>query len=300
MRSFWIGLWAVALACGAWAAGGDAEVVHRERSLYQTILITRDATRLCLQFSVRENQRNQSCMDPSRRQRMVFTYTRMMMAVLLLNPQPRTVLMAGLGGGTLPTAFAELLPQATIDVVEIDAAVIAAARRFFGFETSDRLRVHGGDARVFVKRALQREQRYDVVLLDAYGGDYIPEHLTTAEFLAEARALLTPDGVLAANTFSTSRLYDHESETYRAVFGLFFNFKTPHSNNRVVIAKNGALPPKAVLRTNADAWHDRLRPYDVPIRSFPALLSLEVDWDTSKRPLTDQYAPANLLRDHDE
>ena len=287
----------VALACSARPAAGDVEVVHRERSLYQTILITRDAARLCLQFSVRENQRNQSCMDPRDPTRMVFSYTRMMMAVLLLNPQPNTVLVAGLGGGTLPTAFAKLLPQATIDVVEIDPAVVAAARRFFDFETSSRLRVHTGDARVFVKRALRREQRYDVVLLDAFGGDYIPEHLTTAEFLAEARALLTPDGVLAANTFATSRLYDHESETYRAVFGLFFNFKTPRSNNRIVLAQDGPLPPKAVLRTNADAWHDRLKPYDVPIRNFPRLLSLEVDWDTSKRPLTDQYAPANLLRD---
>ena len=287
----------VALACSARPAAGDVEVVHRERSLYQTILITRDAARLCLQFSVRENQRNQSCMDTRDPTRMVFSYTRMMMAVLLLNPQPDTVLVAGLGGGTLPTAFAKLLPQATIDVVEIDPAVVAAARRFFDFETSSRLRVHTGDARVFVKRALRREQRYDVVLLDAFGGDYIPEHLTTAEFLAEARALLTPDGVLAANTFATSRLYDHESETYRAVFGLFFNFKTPRSNNRIVLAQDGPLPPKAVLRTNADAWHDRLKPYDVPIRNFPGLLSLEVDWDTSKRPLTDQYAPANLLRD---
>ena len=265
--------------------------------MYQTILITRAPNQLCLQFSVRENQRNQSCLDPRSPKRMVFTYTRMMMAGLLLNPQPRTVLVAGLGGGTLPTAFAELLPQATVDVVEIDPAVVAAARRFFGFETSERMRVHTSDARVFVKRALRREQRYDLVLLDAFGGDYIPEHLTTAEFLAETRQLLTADGALAANTFSTSRLYHHESETYRAVFGLFFNFKTPLSNNRIVLAKNGPLPPKAVLRANADAWRERLKPYDVPIRRFPALLSLEVDWDTSKRVLTDQYAPANLLRD---
>ena len=286
-----------ALAFGAPPAGAEATIVHRERSLYQTILITRDAGRLCLQFSVRENQRNQSCMNPRRPKRMVFSYTRMMMAALLLEPAPRTVLMAGLGGGTLPTALAELLPEATIDVVEIDAAVVEAAREFFGFAASDRLRVHVSDARVYVKRALLREQRYDLVLLDAYGGDYIPEHLTTREFLAEARALLAADGVLAANTFSASRLYDHESETYRAVFGMFFNFKTSASNNRIVLARNGPLPPKTALRANAESWRERLKPYGVPIRRYPELLSLEVDWDTSKRPLTDQYAPANLLRE---
>lgn len=297
MHRRWRCLCAGALALAALPAVADYEVIHRERSLYQTILITRDAARLCLRFSVRERQRNQSCMDPREPKRMVFTYTRMMMAVLLLNPQPRRVLVAGLGGGTLPTALAELAPEAAIDVVEIDPAVLTAARRFFGFQTSERLRVHTSDARVFVKRALRRGQLYDMVLLDAFGGDYIPEHLTTAEFLAETRQLLAVDGALAANTFSTSGLYDHESETYRATFGLFFNFKMPSSNNRVVLAKNGPLPPKAVLRANADAWRKRLKPYDIAIGRFPALLSLEVDWDTSKRPLTDQYAPANLLRE---
>ena len=159
------------------------------------------------------------------------------------------------------------------------------------------MRVFVSDARVFVKRALGRGERYDLVLLDAYGGDYIPEHLMTVEFLEEARRLLPPGGVLAANTFANSRLYDHESETYRAVFGLFFNLKTPASANRIVLATNGPLPAKPVLRANAKAWRARLRRYGVPIEDYPKRLSLEVDWDVDKRPLTDQYAPANLLVD---
>ena len=273
----------------------QVDVLHRERSLYQTILVTREPGRLCMQFTVRAAQRNQSCMNPRHPRRMVFTYTRMMMAALLLAPEPASVLMAGLGGGTIPTALADVLPKVRIDVVEIDAAVAAAARKYFGFAASDRLQVHINDARVFVKRALHRDARYDLILLDAYSGEYIPEHLMTLEFLEEIRALLAPGGVVAANTFSSSRLYHHESATYRAAFGMFFNFKTPQSANRIILAANGALPAKTVLRANAERWRSRLRPYDVPIRSYPGRLSLEVDWDTSKRPLTDQYAPANLL-----
>ena len=289
----------LATTFSALAAPGraDAEVLHRERSLYQTILVTREPGRLCLQFSRRKDQRNQSCMNPRHPKRMVFTYTRMMMAALLLNPQPANVLMVGLGGGTLPTALGELLPETTIDVVEIDPAVLSVAENFFAFAANDRLRVHLSDARVFVKRRLRGDLRYDLIMLDAYAGDYIPEHLMTTEFLEETRALLTPGGVVAANTFSTSRLYDHESETYREVFGLFFNFKTTASNNRIVLATNGPLPPKAVLRDNASRWRRALRPYQVPIDDYPALLSLQVDWDSAKRPLTDQYAPANLLRE---
>ena len=284
---------AVALALPA----QGVDVLHRERSLYQTILITEDRNRICMQFSVREHQRNQSCFNPRHPKRMVFTYTRMMMAALLLEPAPRHVLIAGLGGGTLPTALHELLPEARIDVVEIDPAVVAAAHEYFHFATTDRLAVHVRDARVFIKRAAVQRARYDLVMLDAFGGDYIPEHLMTREFLAEVRAIMAEGAVLAANTFATSRLYDHESETYRAAFGAFFNLRTPESNNRVILARNGPLPAKALLRENAAALRSALRPYDVRIRRFPARLSLAIDWDVTRRPLTDQYAPANLLRD---
>ena len=287
--------WALlALACCT--AGADEEVVHRERSLYQTILITQEPSRLCMKFTIRDRERNQSCTDPRSPKRMVFTYTRMMMASLLLTPEPGSVFVAGLGGGTLPTALADLLPGARIEIAEIDPAVVQAARTYFGFETDDRLRVHVSDARVFVKRALARGEHYDLVLLDAYSGDYIPEHLMTVEFLAEVRALLAPGGVVAANTFATSILYDHESETYRAVFGEFFNLRLPDSNNRVILASNSPLPTRATLRDNARSWHRRLRAYDVPIASYPSRLSRKVDWDDTKRALTDQYSPANLLR----
>ena len=286
-------------AVGVQASSSDRQVLHREQSLYHTILIVAEPSRLCLQFSVRENQRNQSCIDPRHPKRMVFAYTRMIMAGLLIVPEPRTVLVAGLGGGTLPTAFASLLPEARVDIVEIDPAVVDAARTYFGFQDNERIRVHVRDARVFVKRALQRGDRYDFIVLDAYGNDYIPEHLMTAEFLKETRDLLSPGGVVAANTFSTSRLYDHESETYRVVFGSFFNLRLRETNNRVVLASNGPLPARDLLRRNARSWRKPLAEYDVQITDYPRRMSTEVDWDTTQRPLTDQYSPANLLQNRE-
>lgn len=273
-----------------------AQIVARERSLYQTILVTREPSRLCMRFALRDSRRTQSCVDPANPKRMVFSYTRMMMAALLLAPAPKRVLIVGLGGGTLPVAFAELLPDARIDVAEVDHAVVEAAKKHFGFRPSERLRVHVRDARVFVKRAIAANVRYDAVLLDAYNADYIPEHLLTVEFINEARRLLAPNGVLAANTFGTSRLYDHESQTYREVFGAFFNLKTPASHNRIILAANGELPAPQLLRDRANLWQARLRPYDVPLRDYAARLTTAADWDATARPLTDQYSPANLLR----
>ena len=47
----------------------------------------------------------------------------------------------------------------------------------------------------------------------------------TVEFLEEVKRLLPDDGMVVANTFSTSRLYAAESNTYREVFGEIYNLR---------------------------------------------------------------------------
>lgn len=291
------------LAIGiAWADTAQARVIHSENSLYQNILVTQDRQRRCLQFTVRSDQRNQSCQYLRHPERLVFDYTQMMLAALLLNdpddPEqaPERILMVGLGGGSQPTLLAELYPDAVIDVVELDPAVVRVARDYFDFEETQRVRVHERDARVFGKRAALRDAQYDLILLDAFNGDYIPEHLMTREYLEEVQALMAPDATVVANTFSISRLYDHESVTYRDVFGPFFNLKIPGSANRIIIASDRELPSRDVLEQRAEHWAPRLERYDVPIDDYPARMTTAADWDTGVRPLTDQYSPANLLQ----
>ena len=290
---------ALAIAILASCALADARVIHQERSLYQNILVTQEGARICLQFTIRRDQRNQSCVDKRRPKKMVFTYTRMMMAALLLVPDPDNVLIIGLGGGTLPKAFAELLPNAHIDVVEIDRAVVSVAEEFFDYTATANTRIVVQDARVFTKRAAYASRRYDLILLDAYNGDYIPEHLMTREYLEETRAILTPRGAVAANTFSISRLYDHESETYFEVFGPFINFTSGLSANRIVLASVAPLPTSEAIKETARRWRNPLKPYDVPITSYPRNFYREQDWDRTRRALTDQYSPANLLRGYE-
>ncbi len=159
------------------------------------------------------------------RDRLVFDYTRMMMAALYLNPSPQRVLIIGLGGGTLPGALQKILPAARIDAVEVDPAVVRVAGKYFGFAPGRQTTVFEEDGRVFVKRMQKQQIRYDLVLLDAFDHEYIPEHLLTREFLLEVRSILAPGGVLAANTFATSRLYHFESATYFSAFGDFYRLK---------------------------------------------------------------------------
>jgi len=74
-----------------------------------------------------------------------------------------------------------------------------------------------------------------------------------------------------------------------------------------VIVPQGALNPeqrtpvsKDLLLAQADALTPVLSPYAVPIKRLAKdilkTINAPTDWDESKRPLTDQYSPANLLR----
>jgi spermidine synthase len=129
-------------------------------------------------------------------------------------------------------------------------------------------------------------------MLDAFDHEYIPEHLLTQEFLQEVKSLLAPQSALAANTFSSSRLYEHESVTYAKVFTQFFNLKR---ENRVIIARLGALPDAAQLRVNAAHFAAAFDSFGFDVDEVLPLFSQERDWNSQARVLTDQYSPANLL-----
>ena len=294
-------IWALLASLALMPNAADARVIHKERSVYQTILVTKDRHLVCLKFSVRREQRNQTCFDQRRPKHMVFSYTRMMMAALLFNPQPRRVLVIGLGGGTLPMALAELYPDTHMDIVEIDPAVISVAREYFDYQPNTNMHTHELDARVFTKRMLRRIERgntdlkYDLVLLDAFNGEYIPEHLMTREYFEETARLLQDTGIVVANTFAISKLYDHESVTFEAAFGPFLNLKLDETGNRVMFAGRGPLDLQQA-RGNLERINARLGRYDVDLAEFIDALTYQRDWDTGARVLTDQYSPANLLR----
>jgi spermidine synthase len=276
--------------------GGDAgaeRLLHQERSLYRNIFVVEDQGERCLLFRKRRGVGRESCIKLSDPDFLVFDYTRMMTAGLFVDPDPKRILIIGLGGATLPTALQELLPNAKIDVVEIDEAVQRAAHDYFAYRPGPNAKVFIEDGRVYVRRyAKNKGPAYDMVMLDAFGDDYIPEHLLTREFLTEVKSIMTPSAVIVANTWPEAGLYDHESTTYASVFGAFYNMKL---RNRIIVSRLGGLPPDAVIHANAQAWSARLRPRGVDTAAMIRLMNPRPDWRTDARVLTDQYSPSNLL-----
>lgn len=128
-------------------------------------------------------------------------------------------------------------------------------------------------------------------MLDAFDQEYIPAHMLSRQFLSEVKMILTPDGVVAGNTFATSPIYDNESVTYESVFGSFFNLKKYFRNSRVIIVKNDGLPSPEMLKKNADLLEERFRPLGVESSWLLPLFSMDQDWRTDAKILTDQFSP---------
>lgn len=103
-----------------------------------------------------------------------------------------------LGGGafTLPQYLSARLPDATIDVVEIDPELKDISTQFFNYKAPKNVREIFTDARTFVN---QSNKRYDVILVDVYGDASIPFSLMTAEYGKAIAKLLRSGGILIAN-----------------------------------------------------------------------------------------------------
>ncbi len=239
---------AIALAACRVMPAGET-LVHQERSAWQTIVVVDDNARRCLRFGAGPGGLNQSCMSLDQPQSLQFEYTRAMVAATVLwQPQPRRLLVIGLGGGSIPMALATLLPHAQIDTVEIDPAVIRTAERYFGFSPGPRLRTFAQDGRDFVSAARERGERYDAVLLDAFDQDGIPPALFTVAFIGDIRHLLSDEGAFLANTFGGTPTHAAELAVTGQVFGRYHAVRfglSETGGNRLLMAGRAALPAAA-------------------------------------------------------
>jgi spermidine synthase len=128
-----------------------------------------------------------------------------MMGFLLFAPEPKHVVMIGLGGGSIAKFIYHRLPATRLTVIEANPRVISTARAFFHVPEDDaRLRVELGQGEDWIRRLAD----CDVLLVDGYDGDSQAEELSTEEFYAAARRALEPEGLLVANLWSSSRRFD--------------------------------------------------------------------------------------------
>ena len=266
---------------GATPVGGA--VIHQTQTEYQQLQVTQEGDVRTLYLDGAPH----SAMDVTEPDRYVFEYTRYFHLPHLIRDEPDVdrVLFVGGGGFSGPKRYLAEYPDATVDVVELDPAVVRTAREYFAVPDSPRLTVHTMDGRRFLR---ETERTYDVVVLDAYRADEVPYHLTTLEFMRLVERRLADDGAVVANLISAtegsaSTFYRAEYRTMDRVFGQVYSFPTSDTgalqNIELVATKTDRRVAQATLRERnrardvgldlADAV-DNYR-VDIPVRDAPLL-----------------------------
>jgi spermidine synthase len=150
---------------------------------------------------------------------------------------------------------------------------------------------------MFVKRAIRLGARYDVIVLDAFEADYIPEHLSTVEFLGLVKRLLATGGTLAANTWAAPAVTQREIATYQAVFGQVWMADMP-GGNRILLA-GGVRPPACpgcVQRPHAETFDAVSKAMGFGFAAADVLgLVRPAPVADARLALTDKFNPANIL-----
>jgi spermidine synthase len=268
-------------------------ILFEKDGLYHRITVTECGNTRTLRFRTSGSDHDESILNLADPLAFELDYYSLMFAAFAHVPRPRSMLFIGLGAGTLPMAMHHYFPGLTIETVDIDPDVIHAAKRFFGFFEDERMTAVARDGRVRVRELLRQKREYDIIIVDAFRGGYIPYHLTTREFMRQLIGILSPDGVVAFNLRSGFKSYAYQRRTIASMFAEIWRYGT--SAVVVVASIRGEPPSMARLRRTADELQRR-KGFSF---NLPAIVrqGVENPRDIRAGPLlTDDYAPVDVLR----
>ncbi len=244
------------------------EHLHHSRSAYQTIDVYRTAdfgNLLVLDGFVMLTEAHE------------FIYHEMLVHVpLFSHPAPRRVLIVGGGDGGTAREVLKHESAERVDMVEIDEEVVKVSRQYLpslsGKLDEPRMNLIFRDAVEFVK---DKEDLYDIVLVDSTDPIGPGEGLFNRSFYRDVHRLLKADGILSVQSespFSVARevpqIYDKLSSVFPAVHLYWCPMPCyPYGTWSFTFAsKNGSVPQ---LRRPSDArkMEPGLRYYNRAIHS---------------------------------
>lgn len=198
---------------------------------------------------------------------------------------PLDVLHIGGGGFSFPRYLSAVRPGTKNRVLEIDGELVHIAKQELGLVESNDLVVDVGDARLALGNL--PSDSYDLIVGDAFAGESVPWHLTTAEVFKEVDRLLRPGGIVMMNVIDGNRSRFARAELatlaarFRHVAVILPKGGVPKDSpvNQVLVASQAPLPTFAIAASDGRTVDGRD-------------LSRYIN---GARRLTDDYAPVDQL-----
>ncbi|ALL64535.1 Spermidine synthase-like protein [Paraburkholderia caribensis MBA4] len=182
----------------------------------------------------------QGAMRLSKPDHIELEYAQQMMAWLLFLETPNRIVQLGLGTGSLTKFAHRFLKRAQVEAVELNPAVVIAARTMFSLPADDaRLTVRETDAWEFVNERANHGT-IGALQIDLYDATARGPVLDSVAFYRAARACLTQAGVATINLFGDHPSFVRNMKRLNEAFdGRVIALPEVHDGNRIAIAFSG-------------------------------------------------------------
>ena len=267
---------------------------EKVESPYNTIYIYEQAPYITLAFGHKSRRYVESRRNPNDLMELPVEYTKSFTIGLAYPEKLNSFLMIGMGGGSTSWYLHKSLPNAKVTAVELDPEIVRLSRKYYGFQEngkqSENFIISELDGRMHI---LRKRQKHDIIFVDAYRGQFVPFHLMTKEFFTLAKKRLSKGGVMVQNIEPSTMLYDSAIATIASVFDHVDVYRG--GGNIVAIAYDGKEKPLKSLIEKATRLQETHK-FRYALPSLIEKRAMLLDYNTKTRPLTDDFAPVNMLK----
>ena len=198
------------------------------------------------------------------------------------------ILVLGNGTGTYATQCTRYFENVNISGVEIDQKITDLAVQYF--ELPESVEVTTYDGRAYLNTI---QEKYDVIMVDAYQDITIPFQMSSVEFFELVREHLTDDGVMVVNMnmrgTEEGNINQYLADTISKVFSTVYTADVLGTTNRELFASNNA-DMIEVFKRNTDVENNR--EMKTMMGKIASELTVYVPGDYL---MTDDKAPVELL-----
>lgn len=188
-----------------------------------------------------DRQHLQSAMSFLAPEELILSYTRYMLLGLLITKKPKNILIVGLGSGSFVRFFNHYYPDSHIVGVEYSQHIIDLAKGYFCLPESDNIHITCADGAYFVRE--ETEKKYDLILVDAYDAVGMAPTIYNVTFFERAQALLTEDGSISFNLWSSDKkLFTAIKRSLAATFTSCLFIPVPDRGNVIAVTMNREVP----------------------------------------------------------
>ena len=171
---------------------------------------------------------------------------------------------------------------------EIDSKIADIAYDYFGLP--DSVEVAVADGRAYLTAS---DEKFDVIMVDAYQDITIPFQLSSREFFTEVSKHLKPEGVMVVNLNMTSRengsINEYLCDTMASVFPHVYLANVSGNTNTEVFCTNSDTLPERFAASRAALENPR---YAAMMDRVAGLLT---EYEGGEHILTDDKAPVEVL-----